>query len=140
MGYTYSVSYAPTGRAQCRFCAKLIKQDSLRITRESGPIEHFGGDAGITNHFHYKHAFDAMKKGRCTSKIISSPSILKGFNGLLQKDKNAIKKEITKFANQWDKKCSGKVRAVSSKKKSRLRLSSKRRRSRTRSRRRKSKH
>lgn len=132
MGYKYSVSYAPTGRAQCRFCGKLIKQDALRITRESGPIEHFGGDAGITNHFHFKHAFDAMKRGRCTSKIVTSTNILKGFSGLLDKDKKSIQKELSKFNKQWDKKCSGKMKASGSKKSSRknsrkLRSSRKRR-------------
>lgn len=104
MGYQYSVSYAPSGRAQCRACGRLIKQDSLRISRESGPVAHFG-DAGITNHFHYKHAFDAMSKGRCTTNVVQSSKNLKGFAGLLPKDKKSIEKEIRKFSVNWRKRC-----------------------------------
>jgi hypothetical protein len=140
MGYKYSVSYAPSGRAQCRKCGQMIKQDSLRISRESGPVEHFG-DAGIVNHFHFKHAFDAMEKGRCTSSVPSSPSSFKGFNGLLAKDKKRLTSEVKKFSGKWSKKCSGKMRKSTKKQSlkktkslSRKRRSSHKRRTRRRSR------
>ena len=141
MGYKYLISYAPSGRAQCKSCGKLIKQDSLRISRESGPIAHFGGDAGIIQHYHYKHAFDAMLKSRCTTNTIMSTSNLKGFSGLLEKDKKAVQKEVDKFSQKWKKRCPSVARSASKKRSarkstrkstriaSRKRLSSRRRRS-----------
>jgi hypothetical protein len=127
MGYQYSVSYAPSGRAQCRACGRLIKQDSLRISRESGPVAHFG-DAGITNHFHYKHAFDAMSKGRCTSNVVQSSKNLKGFAGLLPKDKKSIETEVRKFSVKWKKRCPHVAKSASRKstRKSRSKRRSKR--------------
>ena len=134
MGYKYSVSYAPSGRAQCKKCGKLIKQDSLRISRESGPVAHFG-DAGIVNHFHYKHAFEAMGKGRCTTNVVQSANSLKGFPGLLLKDKKSVEKEVKKFSNKWKKRCSraaGASRKSTRKSKSKARSTSRKRHSRRR--------
>ena len=137
-GYKYHVSYAPSGRAQCRKCGKLIAQDSLRISRESGPIEHFGGDAGIINHYHYKHAFDAMEKGRCTSKVVLSKGSLRGFPSLSAKDKKSVEAQIRKFSTKWKKKCS--VKKTKKGRVSKKRRSSRKRSSRRSSRRRYSRH
>jgi hypothetical protein len=105
MGYRYSTSYAPSGRAQCRECGQLISKDSVRITRETEPIEHLNGHT-ITNHFHYKHVFDAMRRSNCKSNTITNTKQLSNFSKLDPKDQTLVKKQIDKFAKAWNTRCS----------------------------------
>ena|SRR6478609_2060337 len=104
MGYKYTVGYAPSGRAQCRKCGRPIKLGSLRISRESDAIAHFG-DHGIVNHFHWRHAFDTMKRSNCTTNVVLSSGNLKGFNKISPGDQKAIVKEIGKFSKKRSGRC-----------------------------------
>ena len=123
-GYKYSVQYAPTGRATCKFCGKLIKQGSLRVSRETGPIAAFGGDASLVQHYHWKHAFEVMKKLRCTSNIMSSKNT-EIYSTLNNSDQKALVKELLKIKKFWKNKCKKSVSGLRSKNKSKSRSRSK---------------
>lgn len=120
MGYSYKVSYAPSDRAKCSGCSRKIKKDSLRISRESGPIKQFG-DHSITQHFHYNHIFDKMKNSKCTTNVLLGTNKLNGYSSIKDSDKKSIKKQVKRFSEQWRKKCK-----LSSRRKSRMSRKSRR--------------
>lgn len=104
MGYKYTVGYAPTGRALCRGCGKKIAKGALRISRDSGPIAQFN-DHSIVNHFHSKHAFDAMQRGLCTSKVVLKQRDLIGVNSLTPEDRTKVVRHITTFSRKRRSRC-----------------------------------
>ena len=112
MPYKYTLNYSPSSKAMCKICGQKIQQGSLRITRESDPIAAFN-DHGVTNHFHLQHAFTAMKRGFCTSRVITSPKSIKGFNDILPKDQKRVLTEIKKFQREWNGKCPNNPRSAS---------------------------
>ena len=132
-GYKYTVAYAPTGRARCRKCAQTIALGDVRITRESGPIAQFN-DHTIVSHFHYKHAFEAMRRAMCKSKVIMTPKDLIGLSKLKPRDRQAVSRQITTFSRTRKTHCKTAKVLRSKSKRSKSRLKSKLR-SRSRSRR-----
>ncbi len=127
MSYQYNISYAPTNRATCKFCGKKIEKGSLRISRESGPIFAFGGDANLIQHYHWRHAFKVMEKSRCTSNVMS-PGNMKIYSTLTESDKKMLTKEREKFTKFWKNKCrSSSIKKISTRKKSKSKRRSSRR-------------
>ncbi len=104
MVYKYTISYAPTGRARCKGCGKIITRGTLRISRDSGPIAQFN-DHSIVNHFHLKHAFDTMQRGLCTSKVVLARQDLHGLKSLKHQDRIKVERQITTFSRKRKSRC-----------------------------------
>jgi hypothetical protein len=103
-GYSYAVSYAPSGRATCKECKKAIAQGSLRISR-SFPNPFDAGTTDYTSHYHPAHAFQVMMKSKCESKVVLRSNTLRGFGALPEADKTKVKKQIAEFKKAWEAKC-----------------------------------
>lgn len=106
-GYRYSIGYAPTGRATCAECKKAIPKDAVRIGRSMpNPFDAEGGASDYTKFFHVTHAFDAMLRSRCRSKVVLTPAALKGFDRLSASDQKKVRAAVEAFAKRWRVKCS----------------------------------
>jgi hypothetical protein len=105
-GYRYSVDHAPTGKATCRGCKKGIAKGALRIGRSTpNPFDSESGSSDYTQYFHGTHAFDAMLKSRCTSKVVLSTSSLNGFSSLGAAEQKLVRSKVAAFSKKWSEKC-----------------------------------
>jgi hypothetical protein len=105
-GYRYHVSYAPTGRATCAACKKAIAQGAVRVGRSMpNPFDAEGGASDYTKFFHLPHAFEAMARSRCASKVVLTPGALKGIDRLSPSDQKKVRDAIAAFAKRWRAKC-----------------------------------
>lgn len=104
-GYFYCVEYSPSDRATCPECNKKIAKGELRIGRSTAnPFDAEHGLSDYTKFFHVSHMFDAMMRSRKTTKVISKPSDVKGFQKLLFGDQKTLKIEISIFYKSWTEK------------------------------------
>lgn len=62
----FTTSIAPTSRAKCRGCKSVIKEGSIRVSRDVPT--NFTGDTGkIIHHYHFAHGMHAATRVRCAS-------------------------------------------------------------------------
>ena len=105
-GYTYSVDYAPTGRALCAESKTRIKKGELRVSRLSpNPWDAEGGMTKFAKHFHVDHAWVAFLRSSCKSKVPLEAFDLEGFEKLTSPDQAKIKSMLSIFRRKWEKKC-----------------------------------
>lgn len=107
-GYSYSVSYAPTGSATCRGCNKKIGKGQLRIGQAApNPFDPEGGASSkYTKYYHAHHAFDTfLKRSRCTSRVPLAMRDLQGAPALKPADKQLIQSKLAAFSQSWKIKC-----------------------------------
>ena len=108
-GYRYSVSYAPTSTAACVGCKAKIAKGALRIGRSMpNPFDAENGASDYTKFMHYDHAFDVLRRSRCTSRVPLSTKDLTGFNEISAADKARVQKHMVPFAKDWKAKCATK--------------------------------
>ena len=105
-GYTYTVGYAPTGAATCRGCQQKIAKGALRIGRSSpNPFDAEGGASDYSHFFHASHAFPALLRSRCTSRVPAAAKDLAGWEALTPADKAQVSGWLQRFVKAWKGKC-----------------------------------
>jgi hypothetical protein len=100
----FLVSYAPTGRAKCKKCKQLIKDGSLRVSREI-PNDWTGDKGSATSHYHLAHGMQAIAAVRCTSLPTGSLPLLRKHASLSEKDAQQVDKMFDKAMKAYHKKC-----------------------------------
>ena len=94
----FRISYAPSGRAKCKFCGKFIEKGSLRITKVvPNPFDAEHGFGDYDMNFHPQHFFQQQLKARKTTKVPISVKDFTGFKKLKQEDQKYIRKLLAKF-------------------------------------------
>lgn len=105
-GYRYTVGYAPTGAATCRACGDKIAKGGVRIGRSTpNPFDAEGGASDYTQYFHADHAFDAIMRSKCTSRVPLTASDIAGVADLKPADRKRVQTKLVTFARAWGDKC-----------------------------------
>ena len=89
-GNKFSIDYSKRGTAKCRVCKKLISKDDLRIGMSVQYKSSF-----YIQYRHVQCAFNAFRRARVASNVITTVDNLDGFKDLLPEDMSSIKTLIT---------------------------------------------
>jgi len=89
---TYKVEYSSTGRAKCKDknCKEVVDKGVLRIGKMTIDMHFHEGDMK-TDWYHAACWFDAQKRTRPGTKIVTSTDDLEGYSDLKSGDKETIK-------------------------------------------------
>lgn len=99
---TYTVSYAPTGRAKCKKCKKAIAQGDLRLSRVV-PNTWTGDKGESTFHYHFAHGLEAVQSVRCLTPDgdIVPPPQLELSSDLKRADAASAQRKFDAVAIKW---------------------------------------
>jgi DNA ligase-3 len=85
----FECSYAKLATSSCRKCKQKIEKGALRLAKlVSNPYSSAGGD--MKQYHHPKCLFDSFVKARATTKIITEPDDIRGYDDLLEEDQQVL--------------------------------------------------
>lgn len=95
---TFTISIAPSGRAKCRGCKKLIERFSMRVSKLITNGGHDGDDT--SHHYHYDHGLLAAIATHCTGgpRFVIDKSL-----DTEQANKASI--DVNNTLGAWEQKC-----------------------------------
>ena len=94
----FETRYAPSGKAKCKFCKKIIAKGSLKLMKLTpNPWDAEGGFNNLELNYHPDHFFQQMLKARKKTKVPISITDFIGFKKLKRKDQNIVKRLLKKF-------------------------------------------